>query len=135
MKIELSGADDYLNLHAGDVAHTLLLGATGAGNSFTLGSIIQSMQQYAPLTFIFDVGGSYEGGSRLLSRFSHVHSRFQLRAGVSPPWLTGVSASKFRGTVQLQCICKKSPILRHFTSHGLSLNPSSPPTIFRQQSD
>ena len=31
------GTPYYLNLHAGDVAHTLLLGATGAGKSFTLG--------------------------------------------------------------------------------------------------
>jgi type IV secretion system protein VirB4 len=58
------GTPYYLNLHAGDVAHTLLLGATGAGKSFTLGSIIQSLQKYAPLTFIFDVGGSYEALTR-----------------------------------------------------------------------
>ena len=48
-----------MNLHAGDVAHTLLLGATGAGKSFTLRSTLQALQKYGPLTFIFDVGGSY----------------------------------------------------------------------------
>jgi len=50
----------YLNLHSGDVAHTLLLGATGSGKSFTLNFLIASMQKYEPLTFIFDLGGSYE---------------------------------------------------------------------------
>src|SRR5579883_2610120 len=50
----------FLNLHSGDVAHTLLLGATGSGKSFTLAIILQSAQKYEPLTFIFDLGGSYE---------------------------------------------------------------------------
>jgi type IV secretion system protein VirB4 len=50
----------YLNLHSGDVAHTLVLGATGSGKSFTLNFLLQSLQKYAPLTFIFDLGGSYE---------------------------------------------------------------------------
>jgi type IV secretion/conjugal transfer VirB4 family ATPase len=59
------GTPYYLNLHAGDVAHTLLLGATGAGKSFTLSSIIQALQKYGPLTFIFDVGGSYETLTRV----------------------------------------------------------------------
>ena len=59
------GTPYYLNLHGGDVAHTLLLGATGAGKSFTLGSIIQELQKYEPLTFIFDVGGSYETLTRV----------------------------------------------------------------------
>lgn len=59
------GTPYYMNLHAGDVAHTLLLGATGAGKSFTLASIIQALQKYGPLTFIFDVGGSYETLTRV----------------------------------------------------------------------
>jgi type IV secretion/conjugal transfer VirB4 family ATPase len=60
------GTPYYLNLHAGDVAHTLLLGATGAGKSFTLASIIQALQKYGPFTFIFDVGRSYEALTRVL---------------------------------------------------------------------
>ena len=59
------GTPYYLNLHSGDVAHTLLLGATGAGKSFTLASILQALQKYDPLTFIFDVGGSYETLTRV----------------------------------------------------------------------
>ena len=54
----------YLNLHSGDVAHTLLLGATGSGKSFTLSTLLQSAQKYGPLTFIFDLGGSYEALTR-----------------------------------------------------------------------
>jgi type IV secretion system protein VirB4 len=65
------GTPYYLNLHSGDVAHTLLLGATGSGKSFTLSTTLQAAQKYDPLTFIFDLGGSYEtltrafGGSYL----------------------------------------------------------------------
>jgi type IV secretion/conjugal transfer VirB4 family ATPase len=54
------GTPYYLNLHSGDVAHTLLLGATGSGKSFCLSSTLQAAQKYEPLTFIFDLGGSYE---------------------------------------------------------------------------
>jgi type IV secretion system protein TrbE len=54
------GTPYFLNLHSGDVAHTLLLGATGSGKSFTANCIIQSLQKYDPLTFIFDLGASYE---------------------------------------------------------------------------
>jgi type IV secretion/conjugal transfer VirB4 family ATPase len=65
------GTPYYINFHSGDVAHTLMLGATGAGKSFCASTLIQSAQKYEPLTFIFDLGGSYEtltrafGGSYL----------------------------------------------------------------------
>ena len=61
------GTPYYLNLHSGDVAHTLLLGATGSGKSFTLSTLLQSAQKYCPLTFIFDLGGSYETLTRSFS--------------------------------------------------------------------
>jgi len=54
------GTPYYLNLHSSDVAHTLMLGATGVGKSFAMSFLIQSWQKYEPLTFIFDLGGSYE---------------------------------------------------------------------------
>jgi type IV secretion/conjugal transfer VirB4 family ATPase len=59
------GTPYYLNLHSGDVAHTLLLGATGSGKSFCLSSTLQAAQKYDPLTFIFDLGGSYEALTRV----------------------------------------------------------------------
>jgi type IV secretion/conjugal transfer VirB4 family ATPase len=61
------GTPFYLNLHCGDVAHGLMLGATGAGKSFCTGFMLQSVQKYDPLTFIFDLGGSYETVTRAFS--------------------------------------------------------------------
>jgi type IV secretion system protein VirB4 len=61
------GTPFFLNLHCGDVAHGLMLGATGAGKSFCTGFMLQSVQKYDPLTFIFDLGGSYETVTRAFS--------------------------------------------------------------------
>ncbi|MGC1781469.1 MAG: VirB8/TrbF family protein [Acidobacteriaceae bacterium] len=54
------GTPYYFNMHCGDVAHALMLGATGSGKSFVTSFQLQSVQKYDPLTFIFDLGGSYE---------------------------------------------------------------------------
>jgi type IV secretory pathway VirB4 component len=61
------GTPYYLNLHSGDVAHTLMLGATGSGKSFAASAILQSAQKYEPFTFIFDLGGSYETVTRVFA--------------------------------------------------------------------
>jgi type IV secretion system protein VirB4 len=50
----------FLNLHYRDVAHTMILGRTGAGKSFLLNFLITNLQKYDPHTFIFDLGGSFE---------------------------------------------------------------------------
>jgi type IV secretion system protein VirB4 len=50
----------HLNLHVEDVAHTLVLGATGSGKSFFLNFLVAHLQRYAPHTLIFDLGGSYQ---------------------------------------------------------------------------
>jgi type IV secretion system protein VirB4 len=61
----------YLNLHNGEVAHTLVLGMTGSGKSYLCNFLLQNAQKYQPLTFIFDIGGSFQslttifGGSYL----------------------------------------------------------------------
>ena len=55
----------YFNLHHHDIAHTLMLGASGSGKSFTLGFLLTHLQKYAPRTFILDLGGSYESVTRL----------------------------------------------------------------------
>lgn len=61
----------FLNLHNGEVAHTLILGMTGSGKSYFCNFLVQNAQKYAPLTFIFDIGGSFHslttifGGSYL----------------------------------------------------------------------
>jgi type IV secretion system protein VirB4 len=61
----------FLNLHNGEVPHTLILGMTGSGKSYLCSFLLQNAQKYAPLTFIFDIGGSFQslthifGGSYL----------------------------------------------------------------------
>jgi len=56
----------FWNLHHGDVGHTLIQGATGAGKSFLLNFIVTHAQKYDPVTVIFDLGGSYEKVTALL---------------------------------------------------------------------
>jgi type IV secretion/conjugal transfer VirB4 family ATPase len=70
--LETDNATPYfLNLHNGEVAHTLILGMTGSGKSYLASFLLQNAQKYAPLTFIFDIGGSFQsltsifGGSYL----------------------------------------------------------------------
>jgi len=55
----------FFNLHHRDIAHTLILGASGSGKSFTLNFLLTHLQKYSPATFILDLGGSYEWVTRL----------------------------------------------------------------------
>ena len=55
----------FLNLHYRDVAHSMILGRTGAGKSFLLNFLITNLQKYQPHTFIFDLGGSFESLTHL----------------------------------------------------------------------
>jgi type IV secretion system protein VirB4 len=55
----------FLNLHYRDVAHTMILGRTGAGKSFLANFLITNLQKYDPHTFIFDLGGSFESLTQL----------------------------------------------------------------------
>jgi type IV secretion system protein TrbE len=59
------GTPYFLNLHYRDVAHSMILGRTGSGKSFLLNFLITHLQKYDPLTFIFDLGGSFESLTRL----------------------------------------------------------------------
>ena len=56
----------HFNLHVQDVAHTLVLGATGSGKSFLLNFLVMHAQKYEPLTVIFDLGHSYRKLAALL---------------------------------------------------------------------
>lgn len=64
------GCPYYFSLHVKDVAHTLILGATGSGKSFLLNFLITNLQKYEPFTYIFDLGGSYRSLARLFGASS-----------------------------------------------------------------
>ena len=49
----------HYDLFDGDVGHTLVLGATGAGKSFALNFLLVQALQYDPRVLILDLGGSY----------------------------------------------------------------------------
>lgn len=49
----------HYDLFAGDVGHTLVLGATGAGKSFALNFLLVQALQYDSRVLILDLGGSY----------------------------------------------------------------------------
>jgi type IV secretion system protein VirB4 len=59
------GSPYFFNLHCADIAHTLILGATGSGKSFLLNFLLTHLQKYEPFTCIFDLGGSYEATTQL----------------------------------------------------------------------
>jgi type IV secretion system protein VirB4 len=44
------GMPYFFNLHAGDIAHSLILGATGSGKSFMLNFLLTNLQKYEPFT-------------------------------------------------------------------------------------
>jgi type IV secretion system protein TrbE len=68
----------FLNLHYRDVAHTMILGRTGAGKSFLLNFLATNLQKYVPHTFIFDLGGSFESLTQL---FGGSYVRVGLESG------------------------------------------------------
>ena len=72
----------HYDLFSGDVGHTLMLGATGSGKSFTLNFLLVEALKYDPRVLILDLGGSY----RWLTRF--VGGRYlELSPGEAEPTL------------------------------------------------
>ena len=76
----------HYDLFDGDVGHTLVLGATGAGKSFALNFLLVQALQYDPRVLILDLGGSYRwltqflgGGTMELSPGSSGSAGFRLR--------------------------------------------------------
>ena len=76
----------HYDLFDGDVGHTLVLGATGAGKSFALNFLLVQALQYDPRVLILDLGGSYRwltqflgGGTMELSPEGSGSAGFRLR--------------------------------------------------------
>ena len=76
----------HYDLFQGDVGHTLVLGATGAGKSFALNFLLVQALQYDPRVLILDLGGSYRwltqflgGGCMELSPDGSGSAGFRLR--------------------------------------------------------
>ena len=76
----------HYDLFQGDVGHTLVLGATGAGKSFALNFLLVQALQYDPRVLILDLGGSYRwltqflgGGYMELSPEGSAGGGFRLR--------------------------------------------------------
>jgi len=74
----------FLNLHYRDVAHSIVLGRTGSGKSFLLNFLITNLQKYAPHTFIFDLGGSFESLTHLFGGSYSVVGRESEEFSVNP---------------------------------------------------
>ena len=85
----------FLNLHYRDVAHTMILGRTGAGKSFLLNFLITNLQKYAPHTFIFDLGGSFESLTHLFGG-SYVRVRTRIPGFQNQSILAPTDEREFR---------------------------------------
>ena len=79
------------DLFAGDVGHTLILGATGSGKSFALNFLLVEALKYGPRVLILDLGGSYRwltrflGGSHLELTPGDTQSGLRLAPFALPP--------------------------------------------------
>ena len=62
----------HYDLFQGDVGHTLVLGATGAGKSFLLNFLLVQALQYDPRVLILDLGGSYRWLTQFLGGGAHL---------------------------------------------------------------
>jgi type IV secretion system protein TrbE len=67
----------HFNWHHLDVGHFHMAGATGYGKSFLLNDLIDYSQQYNPLTFIFDMGGSFEFITR---KYGGIYNRITMES-------------------------------------------------------
>ena len=81
----------HYDLFAGDVGHTLILGATGSGKSFALNFLLVEALKYGPRVLILDLGGSYRwltrflGGSYLELTPGGAESGLRLQPFALPP--------------------------------------------------
>ena len=114
----------FLNLHYRDVAHTLILGRSGAGKSFLLNFLITNLQKYGPHTFIFDLGGSFESLTQLFGG-SYV------RVGIASQDFTINPFSLSPTKENLDFLALFLKVLIHGQRPG-DLDPTTEPEMFHQ---
>lgn len=81
-----TGATPFrVNLHVGDVGHTLILGPTGAGKSVALNTLAMSMRRYLGATVtIFDKGNSAEAACRAVRGKHYAPGADGVTLGMAP---------------------------------------------------
>ena len=121
-----------LNLHAGDVGHTLILGPTGAGKSVLLAMLALQWQRYARAqVFVFDKGRSARaavlgmdgvhldlGGAR--------RPRLQPLKDIDQPAEAGFAADWLAGLMEGEGV-SLTPALRARLWEGINSLASAPP--------
>lgn len=141
MHVATDGSTPFrLNLHVGDVGHTLLVGATGAGKSTFVGLTVAQWQRYAALgarTFVFDVGYShwllarasgarhYDIGMGDVPGAGSTASRFQPLADVDRPEERAWAAGWLESLLELQGLTI-TPQQRARLDHALVLLGAEP---------
>lgn len=139
MHVATEGSTPFrLNLHVGDVGHTLLVGATGAGKSTFVGLTVAQWQRYAALgarTFVFDVGYSHWLLARACGARHHdigvgdapgsAPSRFQPLADVDRPEERAWAAGWLESLLELQGVAV-TPQQRARLDHALVLLGAEP---------
>ncbi|MFQ5569530.1 MAG: hypothetical protein ACE5G0_07630 [Rhodothermales bacterium] len=122
-----------VNLHQGDVGHTLVVGATGAGKSVLVGMLAMSWLRYAESrVFIFDVGYSH-----LIPTLAAAGMHYDLAGedgsiALQPLRYIDEDAERIWALFWLETVCELcghslSPDDRRELGHALDLLAQAPP--------
>ena len=132
MEARTGGSTPFrLNLHAGDVGHTMIVGPTGAGKSVLLSMLALQWQRYAGAqVFIFDKGGSARattlalGGTHVAFGASRQPDLQPLR-DIDSPRGANLAADWLRGLIE-QAGLTLTPELKARLWEGLTALASAP---------